>query len=114
MRGFYQLSQMLKVGKNCYVEVKNVQIHIFEDIQLCKKSSWGTNYHWSINQDHSEDWESNGGPVRDMYWLPDELKVGRNIDFGAEIAQIGIFHGSQLWKNASFEGLFPLTQQLWT
>ena len=48
--------------------------------------------------------------VRNIYYLPNELEVGRNSDFGTKIAQIGIFQGSQLWKNISFGGLFLLIQ----
>ena len=54
--------------------------------------------------------------MRDIYYLPDRLKEGQIGDFETKIAQIQIFQGSQLKKKNSFEGLFPLLQQLrsWT
>ena len=54
--------------------------------------------------------------MRDIYYLPDGLKAGQIGDFETKIAQIQIFQGSQLKKKNSFEGLFPLLQQLrsWT
>ena len=111
MRGFYKLPQGLKLGKNSDGKVKYAQIRI-KDSQLWKQNLWGACPHLSSSQGHSEDWESNGGPVRDMYLLPDKLKVGQNSDIETKIAQISIFEGSQLWKNTSFGGLFPMIQQL--
>ena len=67
MRGFYKLPQGLKVGKNSDGEAKNVQIRIFKINQLWKKNSLRACPHQCSSQGHSEDWESNWSPVRDMH-----------------------------------------------
>ena len=115
MRSFFQLLQDSKKGKNSDFEAWNMQIGNLQD--SCEKNFlWEVCLHWSSRQGHNENLKSNGCTMRDIYYLPDGLKAGQIGDFETKIAQIQIFQGSQLKKKNSFEGLFPLLQQLrsWT
>ena len=113
MRGFYKLPQGLKLGKNSDGKVKYAQIRIFKDSQLWKQNLWGACPHLSSSQGHSEDWESNGGPVRDMYSLPDKLKRRPKLWYWDQnCTKLAFLKVVNSEKNTSFGGLFPMIQQL--